>query len=113
MITAIAPKATTPSGRIAQKTHRQLSTSTIRPPSSGPIKPPTPNVAAKMPMYLLRSDGGKRSPEIVNVLAIRMPPPRPCSARKPISISIEVAKPASSVPPAKIARPASRNGLRP
>ena len=113
MITAIAAKATTAIGRIAQKTQRQLSASTISPPSSGPISPPMPKTAAKRPMYLPRSEGGKRSPETEKALPIRMPPPMPCSARRPISISIEVAKPQSAVAPAKSTRPLSRKGLRP
>ena len=42
-------------------------------------------------MYLARSDGGKRSPDIENVLAINTPPPILCNARNPISLSMDVA----------------------
>ncbi len=113
MITAIAAKASSASGRIAQKTQRQLSASTINPPSSGPISPPTPKTPTKMLMYLPRSEGGKRSPETEKALPINTPPPIPCRARKPISISIEVAKPQSTVCAGEDHEPAEQERFAP
>ena len=113
MLKPITRTEKTPSGRLIQKTQRQESSSVKNPPSVGPMMALTPKTLAKRPMYFPRSRGGKRSPEITMVLAIRTPAPSPWTARKAMSCAMLSAKPLSVEPSRKTVRPPSRKGLRP
>ena len=87
--TRIATNATTPIGRLIRKIHRHVETSVIQPPSVGPITDAIPNTPATAPCTRPRSSGEYRSAMTAMVVAKMSPAPMPCSARAPISASIE------------------------
>ena len=64
-------------------------------------------------MYLPRSDGGNRSAAAAKLLAMRIPPPTPMTAREAMSWFMDWLKPAGIEPIMKIARPRTKKILRP
>ena len=97
----------------SQKIHRQPGPSVKKPPSSGPATLATPKTAPNRPWYLPRSRGGMMSPMMASARAIRPPPPRPWTARPPISIGIDWAAPAIREPIRKMTIASWNMGRRP
>jgi hypothetical protein len=105
--------AARPMGMFSQKIQRQPGPSVKNPPSSGPATLETPNTAPNMPWYFPRSRGGMMSPMMASASAMSPPPPRPCTARPPMSISIDCAAPAMSEPSRKMMMASWNIGRRP
>jgi hypothetical protein len=85
----------------------------MEPPTSGPPIIAIAITPAIRPWYLPRSRGGISSPMIAMTPTIRPPAPRPCSARKLISWSIDWDMPESADPTRKITIEVRKMPLRP
>ena len=72
-----------------------------------------PKMPANIPMYLPRSDGGKRSPLIAIVLAIKTPAPKPCKPRKSTNCVMSCEKPDKADPDKNTTSPIKSRGFRP
>ena len=95
--------ATMPTGTLIRKIQCQLATSISHPPRIGPRIGPssigTPRIAIRRPIRC----GPAARVMIVMPSGISMPPPRPCSTRKPISASMLHAVAHSAEPATKSA----------
>ena len=85
IFSAITSPAIGPTKNMIQNTQRHEIASVSTPPSGAPITPDSAKMPANSPMYLPRSEAGKRSPITEKVEVITTPAPAPCSARKAIS----------------------------
>ena len=85
IFSAITSPAMGPTKNMIQKTQRQEMASVRTPPSGAPITPERAKMPANRPMYLPRSEAGKRSPITEKVEVMITPAPAPCRARKAIS----------------------------
>jgi hypothetical protein len=105
--------ASRPTGRLTKKIHRQLAASMRDPPISGPkigaSSIGTPTMLITRPIRF----GPAAWARISWPSGMIIPPPRPCTARKPISAPIEGDSPASSEPAMKSPSEASHTGLAP
>jgi len=93
--------ATRPTGRLTQKTQRQETWVTRKPPTSGPSTLEVPQTVENRPWTKARCSASYRSPKSVMVIGSRPPAPSPWSPRKRISATIELAVPQSSDPSRK------------
>ena len=83
------------------------------PPSRGPATLAAPNTAPKKPWYRPRSRGLTTSAMIAMASTMRPPAPTPWTARKAMSVPIEVAMPDSTLPARKMTMAAWNRRLRP
>jgi hypothetical protein len=113
--------AAAPTGTFTKKIHDQLSDSVRTPPMSRPAAAPTPPTAPQTPRAMFRSRPSRNVVDrIESAAGVMIAPPKPCSARAPISEASDHAKPASSDatvntprPTRKIRRRPSRSAARP
>ena len=89
----------TPTGMFTRKIHCQERKSRMTPPMRGPLAGAKVVGTTRMPAAFERSCWGKARNTIVCETGIRKPPPKPCSARNTIRLSMFHAT-AQSVDPA-------------
>ena len=102
-----------PRGRLTKKIHRQLTLSTITPPTSGPRIAAIPHIDENNPKYFPRSRGGTMSPTVAKVRPQIPPPPIPWSARAAMSWGMDWAAPQSNEAKRNRAMVKRSNRLRP
>ena len=86
-----------PIGTFTRKIQFQVSASVRIPPSSTPIEPPPAATNPNTPIAFARSAGSVKSVTMSeSATAETTAPPRPCTARAPISTSCEPARPQAS-----------------
>ena len=95
-----------------QKISRQ-STSTSRPPTSGPIASASAEIAAQIPSARACFSPGKASLTIASESGSIAAAPMPWTTLPAISVPSLDAAPESTEPPAKIARPIVNTARRP
>ena len=93
-----ATAAARPSGTFTQNTHRQPTESVSPPPTTGPPMAAAANTAPMTPSTRARRLGATTSATTASTRISRPPPPRPCSTRAAITISIEGATPPTIEP---------------
>ena len=99
---------------VTKKAARQPSAWVTAPPMTGPRPLATANVIEVTSIQRTRRLGsGNKSAGAANVLAIIMPPPKPCSTLKRISCCIDWERPHSTEPSITIAIDSIIKGLRP
>ena len=106
-------KASTPIGRLTKNTHRHERVVTNRPPSTGPRAGATAVGTVRMLEARTRSAGGKTRNSMAMPTGVSMPPPTPCSTRKPTSSARLSASPHSTEAPVKTAMAKRRTRLVP
>ena len=100
-------------GRLMKKFQRQ-SISVSAPPRMRPIAAPAPDMAAKMPIALLRSlPAGKVVVMRASAFGAASAPPRPCAARATSIVVSFCAMPAPSEARVKITTPHTNIRRRP
>ena len=82
---SVTPAATTPIGTLIQNTADHETCSTRKPPSSGPIARPRPEIPAQMPIAVGSCFRGKAATRIESESGFSSAPPTPCSERAAIS----------------------------
>ena len=103
-----------PIGRLMKKTQRHESVSVSRPPRSRPTAPPPAAIALQIPSACVRSlPSANVVVTIDRAAGETSAAPRPCSARPPISMFDEVARPFNSEAPVKTASPSMNRRWRP
>ncbi len=107
-VTSTAPTAT---GRLRKKIDCQLTLSTRKPPTTGPIASAIADTPAQVPIALPRSAGGKALVMIDSVAGIIIAEPTPCTARQATSQVSLGEKPIAALESANTVTPA-RNMLR-
>jgi hypothetical protein len=100
-------------GTLIQKIQRQLASSTMSPPISGPIASATLDSAVQMPSARERSSPGNATVTSASDSEISAAAPRPWIARPPISCSGSMAVAETTDPTPKTTIPAWNERLRP
>ena len=103
-----------PTGTLTKKIQRQENDWVSAPPSTSPTAEPPIAIAAQTPSARARSFPSANVVEMIESAAGEMSAaPRPCSARKPISIPEVPASPFSSDAAVKMTRPIRKSRFRP
>ena len=105
-----APTAT---GTLRKKIDCQLTLSTRKPPTTGPIASAIAETPAQVPIALPRSSGGKALVMIDSVAGIISAEPVPCTARQATSQVSLGEKPIAALAEAKMTTPARKILRRP
>src|SRR3954451_8073022 len=106
--------AAMPTGTLTKKIHRQENDCVSQPPSTSPKAEPPIAIAAQTPSARARSFPSENVVEMIESAAGEISAaPRPCSARKPISIPELAARPFSSEAAVKMTSPMRKSRLRP
>ncbi len=108
---SVTNTATTATGRLMKKIDCQLTFSTRKPPSTGPIASASAETPAQVPIARPRSAAGKALVMIDSVAGIIRAAPAPWTARQATSQVSSGEKPIAALAPAKMPTPA-RNTLR-
>ena len=113
-IRSAAKKAMIPIGTLMKKIQRQENAWVSAPPSTSPTAEPPIAMAAQTPSARARSFPSANVVEMIESAAGEMSAaPRPCRARKPISIPELVAIPFRNEAAVKMTRPMRKNRFRP
>ena len=107
-------KAITPTGTLMKKIHSQPKYFVSTPPSSTPTAAPAPPSAPQIPSALFRSAPSSNVVITIESAAGEMiAAPRPCTARAPISIPSDCARPQTSEAAVKTTTPTRKTRRRP
>ena len=114
MIRGASASTTAPIGTLTKNTQRQLSTSTITPPSSSPTAPPAPAIAPQTASARLRSGPSAKVVRMIERAAGEtIAPPSPCAPRATSSMPSDCESPQISEAAANSAMPAMNSRRRP
>ncbi len=110
---AVTPIATMPIGTFTQNTADHEKCCVRKPPRSGPIARPRPEMPAQIPIACGSCLRGNAATRIDSDSGFRSAPPTPCTARKPISWVSVCASAHAADESVKITRPTMKMRLRP
>ena len=103
-----------PTGTLTKKIQRQENAWVSAPPSTSPTAEPPMAIAAQTASARARSFPSSKVVEMIESAAGEMSAaPRPCSARKPISIPEVLEMPFRNEAPVKMTRPIMKSRFRP
>ncbi len=110
---AVTPSAITPIGTFTQKTADQEKCWVRKPPSSGPMARPRPEMPAQMPIACGSCLRGNTATRIESESGLSSAPPTPWTARNPISWVSVWASAHAIDDSVKMTRPTMKMRLRP
>jgi hypothetical protein len=113
IVSQIATSATPPTGRLTRKIHRQLTLSTMNPPTAGPMIDAAAKTAPIRPCHRPRSRGGTIAPITASDSGKSPPAPSPWIALNTTSSVMFCASPQRAEPARKIEIAISSSGRRP
>ncbi len=103
----------TPTGTLMKKIQFQPMSSTISPPTSGPIARASADTPAQIPIAVPRCRGGNVTVMIESVAGFISAAPTPWTTRAPIRVGASPARPQASEEAVKTASPATNTSRRP